>query len=628
MVAERHDREDFLRQTITKCLDLDNPKSFFLYAGAGSGKTKAVVDALDIFRELYGSRFRQSGQKVAVITYTNAACDEIKRRIDFDPIFAVSTIHSFAWEQIRSYHKDIRASLQVRLSDEIAELHVKQKKGKPGTKAAADREVQIESKKDRLQNLDVITRFTYNPNGENIGKDSLNHAEVIAISAAFLKDKQLMRQVLIGKYPVVLIDESQDTQKDLIDAFFTVQKERPDGFCLALFGDTMQRIYADGKVGLEKFVPADWEKPAISVNYRCPQRVVSLLNQIRLEVDGVQQEPRQDAEEGVVRLFLIDDSTDMDKQEIESTVAIKMAEVSSDDKWRNDDENKVLTIEHHMAARRAGFDSFFEPLYAIDNFKTGLLDGTLPGIPFFVQEVLPLIQALKSENNFAVTRIVKDRSPILSPERLIGNTEPLNEVHKARRAVASVFLLWDDAEDPVLLDVLRAINRESLLGIPEVFAPILSNVALEGERRDTDSLDDKQDGNPAIDAWRRALTVPFSQLEAYADYISDKSPFGTHQGIKGLEFPRVMVILDDNEARGFMFNYEKLLGAKALTATDEKNRLEGKETSVDRTRRLFYVTCSRARQSLAVVVYTKEADKVSNRVSESGWFERQEIVLM
>ena len=89
-----------------------------------------------------------------------------------------------------------------------------------------------------------------------------------------------------------------------------------------------------------------------------------------------------------------------------------------------------------------------------------------------------------------------------------------------------------------------------------------------------------------------------------------------------------MVILDDNEARGFMFSYEKLLGAKALTNTDEKNLLEGKDTSVDRTRRLFYVICSRDQQSLAVIVYTKEPEKVASHVSSVGWFKEQEVVRM
>ena len=533
-----------------------------------------------------------------------------------------------AWEQIRTYHKDISAWLRVRLSTEITKLQEKQGSGRSGTKAAHEREVQIESKQKRLQHLDVIKQFTYNPNGENVGKNSLNHAEVIAISAAFLANKPLMRQVLIRKHPVLLIDESQDTQKDLIDAFFALQAEHPDQFSLCLFGDTMQRIYADGKVGLEQAVPADWEKPAIAVNHRCPKRIVTLLNRIRSEADGARQEPRQDAQEGFVRLFLINDVDDVDKLTVETAAARIMAEATSDDEWMSQQAVKVLTLEHHMAARRGCFGRFFEPLYKVDNFKTGLLDGTLSGIAFFAQQVLPLVQAMQSEDRFAVARVVKDHSPIVSPERLSGSTTSLEEIFKARRSVESVYSQWNDGADPVLLDVLRAIDHEDLFGIPDVFAPILSDTDGQGEEVESVPADADNDSNPEVDAWRKALSVPFSQLQAYVKYISDRSPFGTHQGIKGLQFPRVMVILDDNEARGFMFSYEKLLGAKALTNTDEKNRLEGKDTSVDRTRRLFYVTCSRAQRSLAVIVYTKEADKVASHMSSVGWFEDQEVVRM
>ena len=175
----------------------------------------------------------------------------------------------------------------------------------------------------------------------------------------------------------------------------------------------------------------------------------------------------------------------------------------------------------------------------------------------------------------------------MAPERLRGNATSLEEIRKAGRSVESVFSLWNDGADPVLLDVLKVIDHEGLFGIPDVFAPILSDTDGQGEEAESVPADAEDDKNPAIDAWRKALAVPFSQFEAYAEYIFDRSPFGTHQGIKGLQFPRVMVILDDHEARGFMFSYEKLLGAKALTNTDEKNLLEGKDTSVDRTRRSF-----------------------------------------
>ena len=497
-----------------------------------------------------------------------------------------------------------------------------------GTKAALEREVQIESKQKRLQHLDFIKQFTYNPNGENAGKNSLNHTEVIAITAAFLTDKLLMRQTLVRKYPVLLIDESQDTQKDLIEAFLALQSEHPDQFSLGLFGDTMQRIYADGKVGLEQAVPANWEKPAIEVNHRCPKRIVTLLNRVRSEADGAQQEARQDAQEGVVRLFLINDVDDVDKQKIETAAARIMAEVTSDDDWMSQQAIKVLTLEHHMAARRGGFDGFFEPLYKVDNFKTGVLNGTLSGIAFFAKQVLPLVQAMKSKDRFAVARVVKGHSPILALEKPSGSRTSLEEIHRARTSVKSVVGLWEDGADPALLDVLRVIHREGLFRIPDVFAPILLDA--DGQRGEAESVpaDTEDDVNPAVDAWRAALSVPFSEFEAYAEYVSDRSPFGTHQGIKGLQFPRVMVILDDNEARGFMFSFDKLLGAKSLTETDKKNRLEGKDTSIDRTRRLFYVACSRTQRSLAVIVYTKEADKIASHMASVGWFGVQEVVRM
>ena len=101
--------------------------------------------------------------------------------------------------------------------------------------------------------------------------------------------------------------------------------------------------------------------------------------------------------------------------------------------------------------------------------------------------------------------------------------------------------------------------------------------------------------------------------------------FDTHQGVKGLQFKRVMVILDDAEARGFMFGYGKLLGDKELSATDQKNISERKDSSIDRTRRLLYVTCSRAERSLALVVYAENPEAVKSHVIHKGWFADGEV---
>jgi len=136
-------RTSELSSVMANCLNLENPKSFYLFAGAGSGKTRALVEAMKMFRQKYGQEVRLSARKVAVITYTNAACDEIKHRIDYDPIFSVSTIHSFAWELIQAFSKDIREWLSRNLEMEINTLKEKQKNGRAG-KASDDRTFKIE----------------------------------------------------------------------------------------------------------------------------------------------------------------------------------------------------------------------------------------------------------------------------------------------------------------------------------------------------------------------------------------------------------------------------------------------------------------------------------------------------
>ncbi|MEA5160716.1 AAA family ATPase [Cereibacter johrii] len=620
-------------ETILACLNVEKPRSFFLYAGAGSGKTRSLVEAIRTVCKEQGRRLSLSGQKIGVITYTNAACDEIKQRLEFDSRVEVSTIHAFAWSLIAGYDGDIRGWLSTRLLTDIAELEEAQAKGRANSKAASDRARSIESKRRRRENLAEITRFVYSPTGDNRTRDSLSHAEVIAMTADFLSTKPGLRRLLVTRFPILLIDESQDTNRRLMDALLDVEAGCHEAFCLGLFGDTMQRIYADGKERLAELIPQAWAKPRKRMNHRCPTRVITLINKIRQDEDGEEQQPRSDAEEGVVRLFVVSQAI-ADKGAAEATVAARMAEVTGDLSWAEGAEAiKTLALEHLMSARRFGFEQFFEPLYAVERIRTSFLQGTGAGIGLFTREVLPLVAALRAGDRFAVAAVVRRTSPLLERKALEAAGEKQVEIlSKVKATCDGLLALVNKDEKPTARSVLRYVAETNLFTIPEVLVPFsVADAAIEGE---IDAADDAGDQEEEVDVkselggWRLALEAPFDQIERYDRYVRGVSQFDTHQGVKGLEFPRVMVVVSDDEARGFMFAYDKLFAMKAKSKTDLENEAAGKETTIDRTRRLFYVTCSRAEQSLAVVYYTVDPTLARDAMIRKEWFEPGEIELI
>ena len=70
-----------------------------------------------------------------------------------------------------------------------------------------------------------------------------------------------------------------------------------------------------------------------------------------------------------------------------------------------------------------------------------------------------------------------------------------------------------------------------------------------------------------------------------------------------------------------------MLEATPLSVTDQKNIDQNKDSVLDRTRRLFYVICSRAQKSLAIVIYSENPQAVKNYVVSEEWFTEEEVIL-
>lgn len=594
------------------CLGQLPPRSFVMVAGAGSGKTTSLIKALAHLGETRGKALRRAGQQIACITYTEVAVGEISADVGITPLFHISTIHSFLWSIVRAFQSDIGAWVVSRIGEKIAEKRVHY--DKPGTRAAtkAKLEQEIASLEDELGAVGRVKKFTYGT-GSRYSEGILGHDDILKLTPACIERHPLLREVVARRFPYIFVDESQDTQPAVIEALRQIAGEQP--LCVGFFGDPMQKIYGTG-AGAVELLPgwADITKPE---NFRCPTSVLDVINAVRAPGDGLVQTRGRtvtvDGQEqpvvGTVNVFIL--PSDDQRTARLSAVRAWLAEQTGDDLWTSDMRDgdvRLLVLVHRMAAKRLGFASLYSALNdrAPQSLSEGIADGSAWPLRPFVQQLLPLIVASRADDQFTIMSILRADSPCLEPERLRGRA--MGPVLAAlQHAIRQLAVLLADGSAATVRDVLRHVRDCELLALDDRFAAHLMDNPVD-------------DGSEAFGNVAAFLECNVGELWAHRKYILEESPFATHHGVKGAQFERVLVVLDDEEASYNQYSYGKYLGYSPLSETDEANIAEGKESVLDRMRRLFYVCCSRAAKDLAIVLFVPDVEAARAAVVKANLF--------
>lgn len=617
------------------------PRSFFLFAGAGSGKTRTLVEVL---RRLTGviehakggelaRRLRMYGRSIRVVTYTKNAVSVINGRLGDNDLVCVSTIHSFCWELISGFHDDIREALIALKTTQLAKETAEAQQKPRGITSAKQRDLdKISSDIDELRATDV---FIYHPDRNTYGPGALAHNNVLDATAWLLQNKPTLQTILKDRHPIVLIDESQDTMKGVLDVLIELAEQEKKYFTLGLLGDHRQRIYMDGHADLPSLVPQTWATPELQMNHRSQRRIVTLINKIwkaELEgrtqpANGVMQHSRTEKAGGIVRIFIGDTSRlPEDKVLGESWCAEQMFQASSSTAWELN-QYKLLALEHKLVATRGLFLDVYEAMSLLDpNAAAPSGTGENKG-PSVAQIILNELVELEtcigidgSVNEFKATEILRrygclDNMPEDSVARTCRTDSILKAVTKFAVACANPSSTVADVLEPILSASLFEIAPCLL----EAYADKSPAPSAPGRREEESKQTRMRRG------WCALFTAPWSQLKRYNGYLSGQSDLATHQVVKGSEFMHVMVVMDDKLAGGFLISYDKIFGGEELSQRDRDNVEMGKETTIDRSLRLLYVTCSRAQESLALVLWSSDPVAALARIKQSSWFTEDEI---
>jgi DNA helicase-2/ATP-dependent DNA helicase PcrA len=113
--------------------------------------------------------------------------------------------------------------------------------------------------------------------------------------------------------------------------------------------------------------------------------------------------------------------------------------------------------------------------------------------------------------------------------------------------------------------------------------------------------------------YNRIRSVSYKEFLNYYNYMEGKTPFSTQHKTKGSEYENVLVLL---ESKWNKYNFGYMMGNKPARKSNSYDSV------VNRTLKLFYVCCTRAKNHL-IVFYSCPEPTVLDRAKE--WFGKENV---
>jgi len=508
---------------------------FRVDAGAGSGKTYSLIKTVEWIQNNRWNDFKVKNQKVACITYTNAAVDVITSRLKKDSFIEPSTIHSFIWQAMKQFQYDLLIYAKELLIDKdyIDFNNVKKIEYTLGK---------------RYQDKDVLYLF---------------HDDVIKIFSRLI-DKTKFRTMLSDQYPIILIDEYQDSFKSIIDKFiqyFVANNIAPQ---FGFFGDSWQTIYqmqgAVGEINNDNIVVIKKKS-----NFRSANKIVEMLNRIRPELPQITAE---DNNEGSTIVIDCSDYTGVRVQggqfsnDLPANVFEERIKTLESIAYRDSKKtSKTLFLTHRIIASNEGYSELLGLLD--DAFK----DKTDIFLLYFMEKIEPIVSSLQN----GVTQQIFD---------VLGIKQyPINTISDKRKWHQFQNQLLESRNNKVI-NVLDAIHKSGLLTFPDSIEEIYSNYPINKE---------EPYGKGAIED---IMKLDYSQMLAAISFHKPDSFVSTNHGVKGEEYDNVIFVI----SKGWNnYNFDKYL---PMTRQEQEVSFE----SYKRNRNLFYVCCSRAKSNFIMFI--------------------------
>ena len=479
---------------------VENKQSFLLEAGAGSGKTRTLIETLQHILEKHSQQLLKNNQLIACITYTNVAKDEIKERIDNNPLVLVLTIHEFLWHVMKNFQKELK--------DEVIEYN--------NTKA-----------RNPVENLSEILKYEkidYSQYGRKFENGKITHEDVLAFSSKLFSGYSKISQMVANKFPYIFVDEYQDTEERTVELLIDHLLARNIGsVTMGFFGDSMQKIYNQG---IGEIQSKHLKSITKQDNFRCSKAVIELLNKIRPEL--IQNAAGENLE-GSITFYSC--NSDLQSQNNFNKV-LNDLEKKGWDFQSNETEildAKILFLTHRGIGAKLGYQELLQ-VYNIIPFGRDQLFNKDELFARFILEKVEKLAELFTQKRYG---------EFIS---ILGIEDYKINRHSDKQIIADLMSELDKKrKNQSIKEVLEFVFENRLLGKPAKIEEYIQKLNDEGNENKKEFYD-------------ALMSVKYSEIISLYQYIEESTPFSTKHGVKGAEFKNVLVVIDDASWNQYKFN--------------------------------------------------------------------------
>lgn len=617
--------------------------NFLLSGGAGSGKTYSLVQVIRKVIE------ENPISKVACMTYTNAAVKEIEERVNHKNL-NVSTIHDFLWDNIKHFQKELKRSLITLANDESV------------TKIKIENVEHIAD--DYYDNREDTVKIQYKEY-LRLKDGIISHDELLILSDHMFKTYPKLCDIVKDRYGFIFIDEYQDTHPEVIKILLEYFKQSEKKSIIGFFGDAMQAIYDDGIGNIDDYKGDEHNKVREvkkEQNRRNPQQVINLANKLR--TDGLIQKSSVDSSAPNMIEGHVKDGHIMFLYSANKDISIVKRYLSDQYGWTFDDAKKTkeLNLTHNLIADKAGFRNLmdiYDKDYILDykkrikdyikdnNITTDFSGNTFgevvnllqqgktgrelnkvkptPKMQEFIDGHQELYQRALNYNYIDFSRIYVDTDQLIDDKKQDEDDEN-KKGSKRDNLIRHLFKIQTNIslyKNKRYNEFLRATDYGQIRSIEDkrILKEKIDSLIDVGEKTIEEIINESHDkGICVIDEklekfkeekeyiYDRVKGIKYAEFQKLYDYLEGKTPFSTQHKTKGTEFDNVLVILDNGNWN--KYNFENLF-------------LEiGTPSVLERSQKIFYVCCTRAKENLAVFFHSPSPGVISKA---QVWFGNENV---